>query len=632
MLEKSEIIWDGNTPESVLFGDIYFSAGDGKSEKHFVFLDGNELPERWIGKDLHTVFEFGFGFGLNFILTWKLFLQTGTGRLDYFAAEKYPVSKDDLLKLRKVYPELESLYLSLAQHFPQLIPGYHRIVLDDKVTLTLLLGDVKETSQELCGQVNTWYLDGFAPAKNSAMWSGDVFRFMQQSSASSATFSTYSSAGFVKRGLEENGFVVRKKTGYGKKREMLCGYLQNADRKQNNKPWFSFGTAVFREKATVAVIGAGLAGTAVAEAFSRRGIAVSILDKNSPASGASGNPYGIFYPFLTASFSWYARFSLESFGYLHRHLSRLAVWHKPAGVSKLYLSENDRIKNQKARDIFGLTDEVVEFPDTDDAVFFPAGSVTSPPELCRKNLAGKQIQFIQADIQALEQIDNLWRLKNSAGQIVAEADIVVFANAYATGQFEQLAFIPMNQVKGQIAFVRQNEKSEKLENIICYDGYLLPQQDGYHVTGASYSENVGSMELEQSVSAELVAKANSFSGNVLDPLEITGGRVSFRAQSKDRFPVIGPVPDVAWYYENYKTYPYLKDKSGLPEGKCIPGLYLSVGHGSRGLLNCHLGAELLVCEILRESLPVEKSIAEELHPARFIMRNLKRQIFRNNLK
>jgi tRNA 5-methylaminomethyl-2-thiouridine biosynthesis bifunctional protein len=76
---------------------------------------------------------------------------------------------------------------------------------------------------------DVWYLDGFSPKENPEMWTDDFFRYMGQKSFENATFSTFSAAGFIRRGLEKNGFEVQKIKGFNRKRQMLKGF-----KKQNS--------------------------------------------------------------------------------------------------------------------------------------------------------------------------------------------------------------------------------------------------------------------------------------------------------------------------------------------------------------------------------------------------------------
>lgn len=72
--------------------------------------------------------------------------------------------------------------------------------------------------------IDAWFLDGFAPAKNPAMWNAPVLAEVARTARPGATLATYTSAGWVRRGLQRAGFQIRRVPGFGGKREMLAGY------------------------------------------------------------------------------------------------------------------------------------------------------------------------------------------------------------------------------------------------------------------------------------------------------------------------------------------------------------------------------------------------------------------------
>ncbi len=72
-LQNAKLSWnDAGTPVSDSFGDVYFSNDNGLQETRYVFLNQNNLPERWQthDRDLFVIAETGFGTGLNFLATW----------------------------------------------------------------------------------------------------------------------------------------------------------------------------------------------------------------------------------------------------------------------------------------------------------------------------------------------------------------------------------------------------------------------------------------------------------------------------------------------------------------------------------------------------------------------------------
>ena len=241
------------TPYSEAFGDVYHNAAGGIAEKRQVFLGGNALPARWAGRERFTILETGFGLGLNFLLTLQTWRRdpARARRLHFVSIEKHPFSLPDLRTLHARYPEVAAEAAELQARWPLLVPGAHRLEFGDAV-LMLVLADIKAL-RDLRLSADAIYLDGFAPAKNADMWSPQVLRAVSRLAAPGATAATWSVAGPVRHALEETGFAVEKRPGFGGKREMLAA--------RNIRP----GNEISPEKnRKAAVIGAGLAGAAIA--------------------------------------------------------------------------------------------------------------------------------------------------------------------------------------------------------------------------------------------------------------------------------------------------------------------------------------------------------------------------------
>lgn len=251
-----------SAPRSKQFDDIYFSPENGLAETEHVFIRGNNLPEAWAGKAEFCIAETGFGTGLNFLATWKLFCESADkgARLDFVSFEKFPLGVEEIRgflepwkeqfgfeldRICEKYPALPSCHPERSaqrvvegsdsagrRSDPSTAPGLHPgfaqddsfiIPVDEHVTLILVFGDVNETMPQVEAEVDCWFLDGFKPATNPEMWTPVVFDHMARLSGPGATFATYTAAGIVKRGLRDAGFTVRKMQGYGTKRDMLTG-------------------------------------------------------------------------------------------------------------------------------------------------------------------------------------------------------------------------------------------------------------------------------------------------------------------------------------------------------------------------------------------------------------------------
>lgn len=217
------------SPYSPLYGDIYHSAVGSLAQAQYVFLQGNGLPERWQGRQTFTVLETGFGMGINFLTTWAAWrADPARGEhLHFVSIEKHPFPADDLRRAHAATVDdasIATLAGTLAAAWPTLVPGTHTLDFDEgSVTLTLIFGDAVDVLPVLRLRADAFYLDGFAPAKNPELWTPSIFTSLAALAGGDATFSTYTSAGDVKRALLQAGFEYRKVAGFGWKRAMLVG-------------------------------------------------------------------------------------------------------------------------------------------------------------------------------------------------------------------------------------------------------------------------------------------------------------------------------------------------------------------------------------------------------------------------
>src|SRR5690349_3123230 len=115
-------IRDG-TPYSSEYGDVFHSAGGGPAQARHVFLAGNELPARWRRRRQFVILETGFGFGLNFLVTWRAWKEDAARceRLHFVSIEKHPFTLSDLRALHELYPELADEARALHAAWPPLV-------------------------------------------------------------------------------------------------------------------------------------------------------------------------------------------------------------------------------------------------------------------------------------------------------------------------------------------------------------------------------------------------------------------------------------------------------------------------------------------------------------------------------
>jgi tRNA 5-methylaminomethyl-2-thiouridine biosynthesis bifunctional protein len=234
-IEWGHVEWKNGQPYASAFQDVYFSSDNGLLETEYVFLQGNDLPSRWQTLDTKTftIAETGFGTGLNFLCAAQLWLSTAPkdATLHFISIEKYPLNLQDLTAALQLWPELQALSAQLLNNYESLLnDAEYQMFIDNRIQLTLLIGDAteclgKESLPAIRStlHVNAWFLDGFSPAKNPDMWQPALFEQIARLSNTETTIATFTSAGDVRRGLIAAGFNVTKRTGFGKKREMLTG-------------------------------------------------------------------------------------------------------------------------------------------------------------------------------------------------------------------------------------------------------------------------------------------------------------------------------------------------------------------------------------------------------------------------
>ena len=215
-------------PYSLDFNDVYFNSDNGLQETEYVFVAHNLLAQRFSAPNLSSlsIIETGFGSGLNFLAISDLWLKLApkTAVLHYIGIEKSPLTLADLTRAQALWPQFADISRELLQAYANIKVGNNVFSMAaGRIQIGLQANDIMLALPQITKLAHAWLLDGFAPAKNAAMWSSEVFAQMARLSKIGTTFATFTSAGHVKRGLQVAGFEVTKHKGFGKKREMLSG-------------------------------------------------------------------------------------------------------------------------------------------------------------------------------------------------------------------------------------------------------------------------------------------------------------------------------------------------------------------------------------------------------------------------
>ncbi len=652
VLPHAQLDWDDHgRPRSRVFDDVYFSDQSGLDETRYVFLEQNRLAERFAGLPANgrlVIGETGFGTGLNFLCAWQLFEQHAVAgaRLHFVSVEKYPLSPADLQRALALWPQLKPLADQLLRQYVAIHEGFQRISLaNGRVTLTLLIGDALEQLPQLDAQIDAWFLDGFAPAKNPDMWTAELFVELARLAAPGSTISTFTSTGWVRRLLNAAGFKMKRTPGIGHKWEILrgefLGWPADVTPPLPYKPWFARPAPLTGERRAL-VIGAGLAGCATASSLAARGWQVSLLERHEAvAPEASGNPQGVLYLKLSAHGTALSQLIVSGFGYTRRlleNLQRGTDWDN-CGVLQLAFNEKEAERHAQLAEAF--PDDLLQWLEQPAAqaragvgvahggLFYPEGGWVHPPALCQAQATQPNIELLSHhDVLQLRKVDDQWQAWDGE-RLLASAAVVVLAGAADIKRFAQSAELPLKRIRGQITRLAQTPQSAALATVVCAEGYVAPARLGEHTLGASFdfhsddltptsAEHRGNLAMLEEISSDLVARLHIDQ----QPVESLEGRAAFRCTSPDYLPIVGPLADLPAFNQTYAALS--KDARQVPDSACPwhDGLYVNSGHGSRGLITAPLSGELLAAWLDNEPLPLPRSVAEACHPNRFALRKL----------
>jgi tRNA 5-methylaminomethyl-2-thiouridine biosynthesis bifunctional protein len=574
LTEPVEWLADG-TPRSSRFGDIYRSSSGGLAQARHVFLRGCALPQAWAGAPQWVILETGFGLGLNFLATWRAWQQDAQRpRLLHFVSiEAWPVAAADLLRSAQPYPELQALASALAAQWHDLTPGTHRLEFErGRVLLTLHVRDVKTALREPRLGADGIFLDGFDPQRNPAMWELSTLKAVARHCKRGTRLATWSVAGPLRRDLAQCGFSVEKAPGLAPKRDCLKAVFAPA--------WEPKGQGPARTVVTshCVVVGAGLAGAAVAASLARRGWHVTVLDRgDAPASGASSLPVGLLAPNISADDNLLSRLTRSGLRITSQHartLLRDGADFRLAGVME-----------QHGPDV--------------PARWHEQGGWIKPAALVRAFLSQPGIEWrANAKVDRVVRDGEDWRVIGAHDVEIARAGLVVVAAALATAALVNES-LPLQAVRGQISWGGHGSNARLPAFPVNGNGHLianvpLDQGPGWFC-GSTYQR--GDTDLApraadhqhnfERLSALLPAAASELSAAFADGS--VRAWTGVRCASADRRPLVGEL---------------------------APGLWVSTAMGSRGLTFAPLCAELLAARLHGEPLPLQARLAQALDVAR----------------
>ncbi len=486
----------------------------------------------------YQILQTGFGAGEQFFATcaaWQAAAKPQS-RLHYVAIAPQSLSQSALSAAISeqdfATPALRELAQQLLQQWPPLLKGFHLLQLTEQVSLLLVCGEVADCLPQIVAEFDACY-------------AGSVLSLAVPASHHRLAIPT-----------------------------------------------------------NVTVIGAGIAGASVARALARRRIAVTVLERSHPASGGSGNPVavvraepgGAHHPITllsAAGVSWLMRWMAahgQSINHnfcgairitrdqrRHQKLATHAQNFPPQWLREIHREEASALAGQAVADDGFLLSEA--------GWLEPAALVHAlldHPGITVKS--GIAVQSLQRNTA-----QGTWRLDIDGD--VHSAACVVLASAFAQGLSPHA--LAIDSARGQLSLLPERA-GHALQTVMCRDGYITPAVNGMHTIGATMQKNDPCAEARLTDDAENFQRVQRLlPGFATDLTQLRSGRVSWRAVTQDRLPLVGRID---------------------------AGLYASLAHGARGMSCAPLCGEWLAALMLGEALPLPAPWQALFDPLRFAVR------------
>lgn len=643
----SPVDWQADgRPYSPQYGDVYRSQGLAQAQQIFLggcgLLPQDGTPAAWAGQRVWAVLENGFGLGLNFLATWHAWLHDAQApaRLLYTATEAHLPSAADLLRSAAPYPELLPLAHALAAQWQGLLPGVHRLPFaQGRLQLTLAIGPVPAVLAEVSGLHDSLYLDGFAPARNPAMWGLPTLKALSRLLRRGARAATWCVAAQVRADMAQCGFEVQRVPGLPPKRHALqARYAPHWPVRQ--RPEVHALTPHVAAPGRCLIVGSGLAGASAAYALAQRGWQVSVLDAGAaPAAGASGLPAGVVAPHVSQDDRPLSRLSRAGAAATLQRASLLlqeGVDWAPTGVLERHSPGDRRLPPAWASAPPAMHPGTFDAanPHTharaaqaglslqaqgafSQALWHQHAGWLRPAALVRAMLAQPGIDWRgRCTVAALRLAGTQWQALDAQGQRLAEADLALLCAGFHTlPLLPESATLPLHALRGQVAWGPMPADRAGLP-LFPVNGHgsfisaLPPQPDtpwpgqSWWISGSTFERGNARPDVQpadhahnrQRLATLLPAASQALHAQWEEPAQ-TAAWAAVRATLPDRLPAVGALP---W-----------------PDGSSALPPHTLCGLGARGLTLAVLCGELIAASLHHEPLPIASSLLRQLRAARW---------------
>lgn len=198
----------------------YHSVNGAVQESMHVFIHAGLLA---INKKKLTIFEMGFGTGLNCLLS--LLYKKDEQHISYNTIELHPLDTEIVKQLN--YPQALSLGSAHSKVFEDMhaAPWGTQAALADSFTFRKTQSDIQSYHFE--PGIDLVYFDAFGPDFVPEQWDEKIFAKIHAAMNAGGILVTYCAKGIIRRRLQAVGFSVERLPGPPGKREMLRATKSN---------------------------------------------------------------------------------------------------------------------------------------------------------------------------------------------------------------------------------------------------------------------------------------------------------------------------------------------------------------------------------------------------------------------
>ena len=458
------------------------------------------------------------------------------------------------------------------------------------------------------------------------------------------------------------------------------------DSQSGHLPWFApprfenSPALTKRPPDNVLIVGAGLAGCTTAYELSRRGWKVTLLEQAPrPAAAASGNRAAVLRPHITREPSLASSFFTEGWQAMLELLHGIDTDRKTLAAASLPTSERDALYGLPGA--LQLLNNAGEYPDSDhyekldhgtasrragislhsDTLFFADAGWVDIALFCQalldqssaRFLAGRRVLSIlkSENSDPRKPFASSWKVRScrhSSSDSTEDVHTdtyssVVLASGVAISELAGTKALTLIPARGQTTVLSAPQGT--LATILCGKQTVIPVNGGESwQVGSTYQRNCLDSAVSDADDKENLAMLEQMLGKAVSRHTscqttklVSSSWAAVRATTPDRLPVLGPLPDFTFYEKEYRDLRHGRSVERYETACYQNGLYVNGGYGSRGLSVAASCAKLLADAMERGAsrgsatqtsepslMTRDSQFMELLHPARFLIRQLRR--------